>query len=76
MSRSGEARQSIEEILGSSRSSRKSAGVCRVPGREQGRKTMWRSPYSREGRKWEQPYLHPSNLSTDGERTRERSDNS
>lgn len=74
--RSGEARQSIGKTLGSSRSSGESAGVCRVPGRKQGGKAAGRSPYSTGGRRWEQPYLHPSSLSTEGERTGERSDNS
>lgn len=74
--RSSEARQSIGKTLGSSRSGGESAGVCRVSGREQGGKAVWRSPYSTGRRRWEQPYLHPSSLSTEGERTGERSDNS
>lgn len=74
MCRSGEARQSVGKTLGSSRSSGESAGVCRVPGREQGGKAAWHSPYSTWGRRWEQPYLCPSSLSTEGKRTEERSD--
>ena len=31
---------------------------------------------TQRGRRWQQPYLHPSSLSTEGERTGERSDNS
>lgn len=73
---SSETRQSIGKTLGSTRSSGESAGVCRVSGREQGGKAMWCSPYSTGGRRWEQPYLHPSSLSMEGERTGERSDNS
>lgn len=44
--RSGEARQSVGKTLGSCISGRESAGVCRVPGREQGGKATWYSPYS------------------------------